>query len=295
MAKLNLDQILDEMAVEIEIKGKTFKVKDLPESIVSVSDDVEIVRPRQQSVQKAPPIPVLLDITLALGGDVKLDAFGLKTQLVGGLHMTQSPDKPFRSDGEIRLEDGRFKAYGQNLLIEEGSLLFSGNVSEPFLKITAQRDPETMEDKSITVGVKVTGPASQPKIEIYSEPQLSETEKLSYLLRGKGTGTGMESSNDDAMAGLLIGAGLSQAGGVVSGVAESLGFSDVSLDSKGSGDDTQVIISGYLMPKVQLQYGVGVFTAINEVTLRYELFPRLYLQAMTGLAQAIDIFYKFEF
>lgn len=124
---------------------------------------------------------------------------------------------------------GVSKAYGQNLLIEEGSLLFSGNVSEPFLKITAQRDPETMEDKSITVGVKVTGPASQPKIEIYSEPQLSETEKLSYLLRGKGTGTGMESSNDDAMAGLLIGAGLSQAGGVVSGVAESLGFSDVSF------------------------------------------------------------------
>ena len=293
--------LISDIGQALNIRGRVYipwariKVKDLPESIVSVSDDVEIVRPRQQSVQKAPPIPVLLDITLALGGDVKLDAFGLKTQLVGGLHMTQSPDKPFRSDGEIRLEDGRFKAYGQNLLIEEGSLLFSGNVSEPFLKITAQRDPETMEDKSITVGVKVTGPASQPKIEIYSEPQLSETEKLSYLLRGKGTGTGMESSNDDAMAGLLIGAGLSQAGGVVSGVAESLGFSDVSLDSKGSGDDTQVIISGYLMPKVQLQYGVGVFTAINEVTLRYELFPRLYLQAMTGLAQAIDIFYKFEF
>lgn len=97
------------------------------------------------------------------------------------------------------------------------------------------------------------------------------------------------------MAGLLLGAGLSQAGGVVSGVVEAFGFSDVSVDSKGSGDDTQVTISGYIVPKLQLQYGVGVFTAINEVTLRYELVPRLYLQAMTGLSQAIDIFYKFEF
>lgn len=293
--------LVSDIGKVLNIRGRVYipwariKVKELPDSIVSVSDDVEIVRPRQPLVQKAAPIPLLLDLTLALGGDLKLEAFGLRTQLVGGLHMTQSPEKPFRTDGEIRLDDGRFKAYGQNLLIEEGALLFSGSVSEPYLKITAQRDPDTIEDKDITVGVKVTGPVSQPKVEIYSEPQLSETEKLSYLLRGKGTGTGMSSSNDDAMAGLLIGAGLSQAGGVVSGVAESLGFSDVSLDSKGSGNDTEVIISGYVIPKVQLQYGVGVFTAINEVTLRYEFFPRLYLQAMTGLSQAIDIFYKFEF
>ena len=286
---------------ELNLQGRVFipwariKVKELPDSVVAVSDDVEIVTPRKKEQPKTVPVPLWLDLSISLGGDVQLDAFGLKTKLVGGINMTQSPEKPLRTDGEIRLDDGRFKAYGQNLLIEEGSLLFSGNVAEPYLKITAERDPETMEDKSVTVGVKVTGPASQPRIEIYSEPQLSETEKLSYLLRGKGTGSGVSSSGDDAMAGLLLGAGLSQAGGVVSGVVEAFGFSDVSVDSKGSGDDTQVTISGYIVPKLQLQYGVGVFTAINEVTLRYELVPRLYLQAMTGLSQAIDIFYKFEF
>ena len=38
---------------------------------------------------------------------------------------------------------------------------------------------------------------------------------------------------------------------------------------------------------------VGVFSPIAEFKLRYELMPRLYLQAMSGVAQAVDIFYRF--
>ena len=41
MAKFNLDQILDEMAVEIEIKGKTFKVKDLPDDLAKKVEGAE--------------------------------------------------------------------------------------------------------------------------------------------------------------------------------------------------------------------------------------------------------------
>ena len=39
MAKFNLDQILEDMAVEIEIKGKTFKVKDLPDDLGKMAGD----------------------------------------------------------------------------------------------------------------------------------------------------------------------------------------------------------------------------------------------------------------
>ena len=220
---------------------------------------------------------------------------GLKTKLVGGIRLVQSPEIPLRIDGTISLTDGRFKSFGQNLLIREGKLQFNGNPTAPYLQVKAERDPETMEDKDITVGVKVTGPAAQPKIEIYSEPQLAESEKLSYLLRGKSSTSSGTTSNDEAMTGILLGAGLSQANGVVSDIAESFGLSDVSLDSTGSGDETQVSISGYLMPGLQLQYGMGVFTSISEVRLRYELMPRLYVQVLSGLNQALDLFYKFEF
>jgi len=281
---------------QVQIPWARIKVKSLPDSAVSVSEDVEVVDPRRKTAPplKA-PLPIWLDVSLGLGGDVQLDALGLKTKLVGGVRVVQNPEIPLRVDGEIALNDGRFKSFGQNLLIQEGKLLFSGNPTAPYLLVKAERDPETMEDKDITVGVKVSGPASQPKIEIYSEPQLSQTEKLSYLLRGKSSTSSGTTSNDEAMTGILLGAGLSQANGLVSGIVENFGFSDVSLDSTGSGDDTQVSISGYLMPGLQLQYGVGVFTSIGEVKLRYELMPRLYVQALSGLNQALDLFYKFEF
>lgn len=281
---------------QVQIPWARIKVKSLPDSAVSVSEDVEVVDPRRKT---APPpkaaLPIWLDVSLGLGGDVQLDALGLKTKLVGGVRVVQDPETPLRVDGEIALNDGRFKSFGQNLLIQEGKLLFSGNPTAPYLLVKAERDPETMEDKDITVGVKVSGPASQPRIEIYSEPQLSQTERLSYLLRGKSSSSSGTTSNDEAMTGILLGAGLSQANGLVSGIVENFGFSDVSLDSTGSGDDTQVSISGYLMPGLQLQYGVGVFTSIGEVKLRYELMPRLYVQALSGLNQALDLFYKFEF
>ncbi len=285
----------------VEVQGRVMipwariKVKNLPESVVSLSDDVEIVMPRRKAPEPKAPLPLWLDLVVSLGGDVQLDALGLKTKLVGGIAMTQTPDVPLRTEGEIRLDNGRFKAYGQNLLISEGKLIFSGNVSEPYLNVVAQRDPETMENKDVTVGVKVSGPASQPKVTIFSEPQLSETEKLSYLLRGKSTSASGATSGDEAMTGILLGAGLSQASGLVSGLGEGLGLSDVTLDSSGSGDDTQVSLSGYLRPGLQLQYGVGIYNSISEIRLRYELIPRLYLQALSGLGQALDLFYKFEF
>ena len=281
---------------QVQIPWARILVKSLPDSAVSVSEDVEIVTKRRKpEPQPKIKVPIWLDITLGLGGDVRLDALGLKTKLVGGIRLVQNPEVPLRADGTISLTDGRFKSFGQNLLIREGKLQFNGNPTAPYLQVKAERDPETMEDKDITVGVKVTGPAAQPKIEIYSEPQLAESEKLSYLLRGKSSTSSGTTSNDEAMTGILLGAGLSQANGVVSDIAESFGLSDVSLDSTGSGDETQVSISGYLMPGLQLQYGMGVFTSISEVRLRYELMPRLYVQVLSGLNQALDLFYKFEF
>ncbi|MGL5286091.1 MAG: translocation/assembly module TamB domain-containing protein, partial [Aeromonas sp.] len=187
--------------------------------------------------------------------------------------------------------DGRFRAYGQNLIIQEGRIRFSGPLDEPYLNVDAIRNPDTVED-DVTVGVKVTGPASKPTLTVYSNPTLSESERLSYLLRGKGLSTNGE---DSGMNGLLLSGAVGLGGGVVSSVGESLGLSDVSLDTTGSGDDTQVTLSAYLLPGLQLQYGVGVFSPIAEFKLRYELMPKLYLQAMTGLAQAVDLFYRFEF
>ncbi|HGE8241443.1 autotransporter assembly complex protein TamB [Aeromonas sp. 82P] len=274
---------------QVDIPWARILVKSLPDSAVAVSDDVTVVYDDLPPVTKQASLPLAMKVAIRLGNDVKLDAMGLKTDVSGGLNIRQDPEKPLAGNGQLVLTNGRFKAYGQNLIIKEGRILFSGPLDRPFLNIEANRDPDTIEGQ-VTVGVRVTGPASKPEITVYSEPQMAQSEQLSYLLRGKGLQTNGE---DGGFNGLLVAGAVNQANGVVSSIGESLGMSDVSLDTAGSGDNTQVTLSAYLLPGLQFQYGVGVFSPIAEFKLRYEVLPRLYLQAMSGVAQAVDIFYRF--
>ncbi|MGY4106389.1 autotransporter assembly complex protein TamB [Aeromonas encheleia] len=274
---------------QVDIPWSRILVKSLPESAVALSDDVTVIYDDVPPLPKTAPLPMEIKLAIRLGDDVRLEAMGLKTKVAGALNIRQDPSKPLSGNGQLVLNEGRFKAYGQNLIIKDGRILFSGPIDQPYLNIEAYRDPDTIED-NVTVGVRVTGPAAKPKITVYSEPMMTQSEQLSYLLRGKGLQT---SGEDGGFNGLLVAGAVSQANGVVSSIGESLGMSDVALDTAGSGDDTQVTLSAYLLPGLQFQYGVGVFSPIAEFKLRYEVLPRLYLQAVSGVAQAVDIFYRF--
>ncbi|WP_341503541.1 translocation/assembly module TamB domain-containing protein [Gallaecimonas sp. GXIMD4217] len=279
---------------DLHIPWARMLVEALPESAAGLSPDVVIVdggEPRRQDKG----LPLRLAVTTHLGDDVRLEAFGLKTALTGSLTVRQRPGKAMVGEGEVRLNNGTFKAYGQNLVIRRGSILFTGPLAHPDLEVEAIRNPKAMADSNIVVGVRVSGSAQKPEVAIFSEPAMEQALQLSYLLRGKGLEDEDESDSNVLMQSLLVSAGISQLGGVVSQLAEGLGMQDVMLDTSGAGDQTQVNISGYLLPGLQLEYGVGVFSSVGELRLRYELLPRLYLQAVNGVDQAVDLFYRFEF
>ena len=281
---------------DIVIPWARIAVKELPESAVGLSSDVVIVQPSGMIPETAAPkLPVDIRINVIITEDVRLEAFGLDTRLEGKLRLVQRPNRTMRANGEIRLVDGKFKAYGQNLLIREGSILFSGLLDVPNLKVEAIRNPSSMSDSTIIAGVRVTGTANQPELKVFSEPDMPQAEQLSYLLRGRGLDGSGETDGNALVQSMLLGAGVSRVGGLVTNVGEALGLQDVSVDTGGSGESTEVNISAYVLPGLQIGYGVGVFSSIGELRLRYELLPRLYLQAASGLNQAIDLFYRFEF
>ncbi|WP_131825449.1 translocation/assembly module TamB domain-containing protein, partial [Salinivibrio kushneri] len=47
-------------------------------------------------------------------------------------------------------------------------------------------------------------------------------------------------------------------------------------------------------PDLEVKYGVGIFDAIGVFTVRYRLMQDLYLEAVSGVAQAVDLLYQFE-
>ena len=77
--------------------------------------------------------------------------------------------------------------------------------------------------------------------------------------------------------------------------ARDHGISGVGIDTAGSGESQQVVVSAYLLPGLQVKYGVGIFDSLATLTLRYRLMPRLYLEAVSGVNQALDLLYRFEF
>ncbi|SLM64386.1 MULTISPECIES: autotransporter assembly complex protein TamB [Dickeya] len=267
-------------------------VHEMPQSTVAVSDDEVMLDAQHRPATTAgASIPIVSNLIVRVGEDVWLDAYGLRARLRGDLNVTQDT-QGLGLNGQIVMPEGRFKAYGQDLQVRKGQLLFAGPPTQPVLNIEAIRNPDNTAD-SVTVGVRITGPAATPKLEVFSEPTLSQQEALSYLLRGQGlNSTGTDSA---MMTSALIGLGVAQSGQVVGKIGEAFGVSNLALDTQGVGDKSQVVVSGYVLPGLQVKYGVGLFDSLATLTLRYRLMPKLYLEAVSGVSQALDVLYQFEF
>ncbi|MEE7775564.1 translocation/assembly module TamB domain-containing protein, partial [Vibrio parahaemolyticus] len=222
--------------------------------------------------------------------DFQLAAFGLKGGLKGSLNVTQKDKGPFIV-GEVNIVDGSYRSFGQDLVIEEGKILMNGPADQPYVSIKAIRNPDNTQD-DVIAGVRVTGPASDPSVEIFSEPAMPQANALSYLLRGQDIDG---ESGGNAMTTTLIGLSLAKSGRVVGEIGEAFGVQDLQLDTAGSGDDSQVTVSGYILPGLQVKYGVGIFNSLGEFTVRYRLMQDLYLEAVSGVDSAVDLLYQFEF
>ena len=276
----------------VDVPWARIVVHDVPESAVGVSSDEVMLNDQLQPENpKTASIPINSNLTIHVGNNVRLDAFGLKARLTGDLKVAQDK-QGLGLNGQISIPEGRFHAYGQDLIVRKGELLFSGPPDQPLLNIEAIRNPDATED-DVTAGIRVTGPADQPKAEVFSDPAMSQQMALSYLVRGQGLDS--DQSDSAAMTSMLIGLGVAQSGQVVGKIGETFGVSNLALDTQGVGDSSQVVVSGYVLPGLQVKYGVGIFDSLATLTLRYRLMPKLYLEAVSGIDQALDLLYQFEF
>ncbi|MEE4633192.1 translocation/assembly module TamB domain-containing protein [Pseudomonas alliivorans] len=268
---------------KVLIPKGTITVRELPPSTVKLSGDTVIVG--QQTEEGAPPLAVAMDIDVEVGQDtLSFNGFGLTADLVGRVHIGDNLD----TRGELNLNNGRYRAYGQRLTIRKARLLFAGPVDQPYLDIEAIRQTD-----DVIAGIRLTGSAEQPTTEVFSEPAMSQEQALSYLVMGRPLGNSGEDNNMVAQAALALGvAGSASTTGKLAG---NLGIKDFELDTSGTGDKTNVVASGKITDKLSLRYGVGVFEPANTIALRYLLSKRVYLEAASGIASSLDIFYKRDF
>lgn len=276
----------------IDIPWARIFVQEIPQNTVSVSPDEVMLNNQLQPIEdKKRAVAINSNLHVRLGSDVRLDAFDLKAQLQGALKVTQDK-QGLGLNGQITIPEGNFHAYGQDLIVKKGLLLFSGPADQPLLNIEAIRNPQATEG-NVTAGVRVTGMANAPLVTVFSDPVKPELEAWSYLLRGQGLS--QSGTDGNMMTSMLIGLGVAKSGKLVGKIGEAFGVSNLALDTEGVGNSSQVVVSGNLTRDLQVKYGVGIFNSLATLTLRYRLMPRLYLEAVSGINQALDMVYQFEF
>lgn len=272
---------------ELRVAGKvgvprgSIEIRGLPEQAVTVSEDEVIVGVEREE----PTIKNLdMDVTVVVGEDqVTFDAFGVTGDLEGTLRIGNNLD----TRGTLRLVNGTYEKFGQELELRTARILFVGNLTQPYLNIEAVRTVDT-----VVAGIRLSGPVQSPTTEVFSTPDMPQTDALSYIILGRAP----ESRGDEGqMSGAAISLGLTQANKVTGKLGEEFGIDRLTLEAEGSGEQTSVVASGYLTEELSVRYGVGVFEPITTVALRYDLGRYFYLEAASGLAASLDIFYTRDF
>jgi translocation and assembly module TamB len=307
--------------IEAQIKGQNFQAADIPAADVIVTPDLELTGdpklyrlrgeltipraainlqklPQDKSPNVSPDVVVIRDgkevqasaqasampleavVAVKLGQDIKITGFGLESTVNGQLDVREAPGVPTTGSGQLMVA-GTYKAYGQDLTIKDGRLLFAGTpLDNPRLAIVAMR--EINDD--LSTGLRIAGSAQSPIITVISDPNVGEADALSYLVTGRslnevGSASG---SSQDALASAtrsLEGAG---AGLVAKRIGKRLGLDEATVEENEMIGGSALTVGEYLSPRLYLSYGVGLFEPGEVIALRYKLSDDVGVRVQRG-------------
>ena len=301
-----------------QIKPQTFS------NSLAVSEDIVFKNAKEKTTPAS--FNMNMDIAVEMGEEVELTAKGLHATLAGMVHLKQIPQGPVTAAGELSVKKGEYKAYGQDLLIEHGQLIFAGGrLDNPGINLRASKNIETSSSTlsgsnqlfdfntsnlqntnlgdSISVGVEVGSRLSNPKITLFSNPAiLSQADILSMLVLGRPA-----SQANKAGAQLLLTALTSMDFGsgtngtqMLEQLKKSLGV-DFNLQTNSVynqstnqvTDSTGLVVGKSLSKRIYLSYNVGLSQDDpNVLTMKYLLNKFLSIQVTSSTSgNGVDFFY----
>jgi len=262
-------------------------------SLPQLDDDVEVQGTPSGEVRvarKQGPLPLDLDLKLDLGSRLTLRAYGYNGGVAGQVRVYTGPAGELLAQGRVEAVRATFYAYGQELEVDPGVLVFGGPLANPGLEISAWRRRQQVE-----AGLRLTGTVQAPRVELISNPPVSESEKLSWLVLGRAPA---QASGADLALLQAAGGALFGRGGEVPlqrRFAARLGFDELTVRSSSDLAGNVVALGKRYSDNVYLSFEQGISTTTEYlVKLDYALTQRISLRGQTGTTSGVGFFYRYS-
>ena len=265
------------------------------ESTPSLGSDV-VVRgtERPPGFGAGSPVQAHVNVEFGLGNNFQVRGLGLNTYLGGSLRIAASPAQSGpQITGQVQTVRGSYRAYGQALNIEQGVVRFNGPVDNPSLDILALRPHPSQR-----VGVQISGTAQAPRVRLYAEPDMPDSEKLAWLVLGRpATGAGAEAAVlQQAALALLSGSGNANDGSLTRSLGlDELSFQGESTATDGTTTSAALTLGKRISSQLYVSYSRSVTGAMGTVAVFYDISRFVTLRAQAGDDNAIDLLFTHSF
>ena len=295
-------------------------VPTLPDDVVIVGDAKSAGLAGAQD--RGEKLRIGADVSVDLGKNLRVSGKGVNARLTGEVTLRGSLPDGLRAFGTVSVVDGKYRAYGQELQITRGRVIFNGALDNPVLDIVALRREQPVE-----AGVALSGTVLSPQVRLTSDPDVPDAEKLSWLVLGvplEGAQSGAQGAALQAAAATLLGR---NDGGLSGGLADKLGLDVLTVRSASPGVEGSFAPAGFggssavpgqvgggassvpgastsanvvavgkrIGSRLFLTYEQGLRGAWNLLKIQYDITQRLSLRAQTGSESALDLLYRYPF
>ncbi len=274
---------------DVTVPSADIEIEEREKGPVKTSKDVVFVNAAQDAAPDK-GLGISARVRVVLGKNVEMNVMGLKAKPTGSILVIEEPGRVTRGSGELELKEGTFKAYGQDLTIERGRIVFVGPINNPGLDVRAYR---TANDGTVA-GINAKGTVREPEVTVWSNPTMAQSEALSYLLLGRPLSQASPQEGD-RLANAANALGLRGGNLLAKKLAARFGLEEARIESEGGSlEQASLVVGKYLSPRLYVSYGIGLFEPVNTFRVRYLLNDKWTLQAESGEGTSADALYMLE-
>ncbi|MBO6633253.1 translocation/assembly module TamB domain-containing protein [Parvibaculum sp.] len=260
----------------------------LPGGVATI-DVIEVEGPGEadtvEDPEETPPLPLELDVTLAIGNPpARVSGRGIDSLWVGSVTVTGLAEDPI-VNGTLTAERGTLDFAGKTFTLSRGRVIFAGERPiDPRIDVALD-----YERSDFSATVSVSGRGSSPKIGLSSSPSLPRDEIISRILFEKGVGelSAFEAAQLAKTAAELSGSGV---GGfdILGEIQNTLGLDVLRVDQGASGGTT-VSAGKYLREGVYVGVEQGALASDSGVKVEVDITDNISVDTKIGNDASSDV------